>query len=220
MKRRDLVHGVFTCQNDVLAALKARCIEKQIDFHRFAWIGSEQAGHFDSGDRELAVVLEVTLGDFKETFSFAWEWAASRFKEATIIEEFGVLLKSMEALPGSSFQPWTIRWTRIKLDAYKKGKAQEVRAVEKSPGLGILFLAAEHPQRIERISSKGRRAVSLPAIVCSVAGATVSGSMVPYVGMEPIHTCLRRSGTRLVLVLAGMGRADNVMGPTFIPEYR
>lgn len=220
MEQRELVHSVFTRQSVVLEALKARCLEKGIDIQRFTWLSSDVPPEFNPKDKELAVVLEVTLSDFNETFSFVWEWASSRFQESEIDEGFGVLRRSMKQMPGQTFQPWTIRWSQIKLDAYKKGRVRDVRTVERSPGLGILFLAAEHPRRIERISSRGRRAISLPGLVCSAEGATVTDTMVPFVGMEPLFRSLRRSGTRLVLVLAGRGRADDVMGPTFIPEYR
>ena len=69
-----LIHGVYNTTVDVLAAFKARCAAKGIDFGKFSWVSPESAPDFDLNDPETVVVLDATLDTLQNTFEFAWAW--------------------------------------------------------------------------------------------------------------------------------------------------
>ena len=144
-----LVHSVFNPAADVLEALKTRCVERGIDFGRFSWAGSQEAISF-TDDPEEVVVLDVTLDTLQETFEFAWEWAKDGQDGSWRWE--GLLSKPdrLRLLEGSdTFVPYMLRWRRIKLNTNIGKKPEDVRNPKMSPGVALVFVAAQHPARVK-----------------------------------------------------------------------
>jgi len=152
----SLIHGVFNKQDHVLAAFKEWCAAKNIDFGRFSWGGPEAAPDFDPNDHETVVVLDATLDTLQNTFEFAWEWTVDGQEYSSRGEAF--MQKKLRLLSderpddaeGDSpdFKPWTLSWQRIKLDTNIDKKPSDVRN-SNSPGCALLFMTAEHPERIK-----------------------------------------------------------------------
>lgn len=175
--KANLIHGVFNKTSDVLAAFQARCAAKDIDFGKFAWIGSEAAPEFDPKDPETVVVLDATLDTLKNTFEFAWAWTKDGQEDGWRYEGMLSDANKLRLLSddrddkaegdGSEFKPWTIRWVRIKLDTHVGKKPLDVRKVETSPGCALLFMSAEHPERIKATDYKKRFGFWLPGLKCT-----------------------------------------------------
>lgn len=175
-----LVHGVFNPQDSVLAAFKARCAEKGIDFGKFAWVGSELAPEFDPDDPETVVVVDATLGTLQETFEFAWEWAADGQEGKWRWDGLDSAPEKLALLGGIEFKPWTLRWVRIKLDANVGKKPSAVRDAKTSPGCALLFMSAEHPERIKATDYVKRFGFYLPGLKCTLPDSA-PWARVPYV---------------------------------------
>lgn len=155
-RRLTLVHGRY---NPSLEAIVQDCSHRlwrrRVDFYYGLKVlgpdGLESGFAMPSPafayDPGVAVVLEVTLGTFEETFEFAWEWACAgtqhggRRYDLRCPDE----IKLGDLRPLDEFRPNTRRWRRIKLDAHQGKKPIAVRDPRISPGLGVLFAAAQHP---------------------------------------------------------------------------
>lgn len=184
-----LVHGVFNTAVDVLAAFKARCTVKGIDFGKFSWVGSEQAPEFDSNDPETVVVLDATLDTLKNTFEFAWEWTVDgqedKWRWDGMVSDQKKLRLLTDERPedaegdGPEFKPWTLSWRRIKLDTNVGKKPCDIRD-SKSPGCALLFMAAEHPARIKATDYEKRFGFWLPGLKCTAPDGD-AWRVVPYV---------------------------------------
>lgn len=171
-----LVHGVFNKQDDVLAAFKARCVAKGIDFGNFSWGGPETAPDFDPNDPETAVVLDATLDTLQSTFEFAWEWMKDGQVEVNRSDGMLSDQKKLRLLSderddkaegdGADFKPYTLHWVRIKLDTNVGKKPGDVRN-SKSPGCALLFMGAEHPERIKATDYEKRFNFWLPGLKCT-----------------------------------------------------
>lgn len=178
--KSNLIHSVFNKTSDVLAAFKARCAAKGIDFGKFAWVGSEAAPEFDPNDPETVVVLDATLDTLQNTFEFAWAWTKDGQEDGWRYE--GMLSDAnklrllsddrddMAEGDGPEFKSWTIRWVRIKLDTNVGKRPIDVRKVEASPGCALLFMSAEHPERIKATDYETRYGFWLPGLKCTAPG--------------------------------------------------
>ena len=185
-----LIHGVFNTTVDVLASFKARCTAKGIDFGKFSWVGSETAPEFDPNDPETVVVLDATLDTLQNTFEFAWEWTVdgqddNRRWDGMISDVKKLRLLSdnrPDDAKGDSpdFKPWTLSWRRIKLDTHISKKPVDVRDPKSSPGCALLFMSAEHPERIKATDYEKRFGFWLAGLKCTAPGARRWQS-VPYV---------------------------------------
>jgi hypothetical protein len=162
-----LIHGVFTPTVDVLAAFKARCAAKGIDFGNFSWVGPETAPDFDPNDPETVVVLDATLGTLKQTFEFAWEWTVDGQEDKWRYEGMDSDPEKLTLLDGLEFKPWTLSWVRIKLDTNVGKKPIDVRDPKSSPGCALLFMGAEHPARIKATDYEKRFGFWLPGLKCT-----------------------------------------------------
>lgn len=178
--KSDLIHGVFNTTDNVLAAFKARCAAKGIDFAKFSWIGSEVAPEFDPNDPETVVVLDATLGTLQETFEFVWAWTADGQEKQWRWEFLASVPTKLALLDGLEFAPHTLRWVRIKLDTNVGSKPIDVRNAQTSPGCALLFMSAEHPKRIKATDYETRFSFWLSGLKCTapVGGAWRS---VPYI---------------------------------------
>lgn len=186
----DLIHGVFNKQVDVLAAFKARCVDKRIDLGKFSWDGPEQAPEFDPSDPETVVVLDATLDTLQNTFEFAWEWTVDWQVDSWRDEGMFSDAKHLRLLSddrndnargnGPEFKPYTLRWVRIKLDTNVGSKPSDVRDPKSSPGCALLFMSAEHPERIKATDYKMRFGFWLPGLKCTT-GYGDAWENVPYV---------------------------------------
>ncbi len=174
------IHGVFNHQDSVLAAFKARCVEKDIDFGKFSWDGSEQAPEFDPNDSETVVVLDATLGTLQETFEFAWEWVVDGQEDKRRWDGLDSAPEKLALLDGIEFKAWTLRWVRIKLNANVDKKPGAVRNAKTSPGCALLFMSAEHPERVKATDYERRFGFYLPGLKCTVPNY-VPWTHVPYV---------------------------------------
>lgn len=181
-----LVHGVFNPQDSVLAAFKARCAEKGIDFGKFTWVGSEQATDFDPDDPETVVVLDATLGTLQETFEFAWAWTVDGQEDKWRLDSLDSASEKLALLDGIEFKAWTLKWVRIKLDANVGKKPGAVRNAKTSPSCALLFMSAEHPERIKATDYEKRFGFYLPGLKCTVPGGD-PGAGVPYVDFYRGH---------------------------------
>lgn len=172
-----LIHGVFNTQVDVLAAFKARCVDKGIDFGMFSWVGPKAAPDFDPDDPETVVVLDATLGTLKATFEFAWEWTVdgqdAKWRWDGMLSDADKLRLLSDERPDDAegdspdFKPWTLSWRRIKLDTHVGKKPGDVRNPTSSPGCALLFVAAEHPARIKATDYKTRFGFWLAGLKCT-----------------------------------------------------
>ncbi len=174
------VHDVFNPAVYVLAAFKTRCAVKGIDFDRFSWIGSEVAPDYDPNDPDTVVVLDATLDTLKDTFEFAWAWTVDGQEDEFRYE--GVVSDSdrLALLDGLEFKPWTLRWVRIKLNANIGSRPIHVRDPRSSPGCALLFMSAEHPERIKDIDYEFGFGFFLPGLMCKDEGDK-EWRCVPYV---------------------------------------
>lgn len=162
-----LVHGVFNTTADVLAAFKARCASKGVDFGKFSWVGSEQAPEFDPNDPETVVVLDATLDTLQNTFEFAWAWTVDGQDDKWRWEGMISDAEKLALLDGLEFKPYTLRWVRIKLDTNVGKKPIDVRDPKSSPGCALLFMSAEHPARIKATDYEKRFGFWLPGLKCT-----------------------------------------------------
>jgi hypothetical protein len=201
-----LIHGVFSTTVDVLAAFKARCAAKGIDFGRFTWVGrngdnhSEHAPEFDSNDPETVVVLDATLETLQNTFEFAWEWTIDgqddKWRWDGMISDQKKLRLLSDDRPddaegdGPDFKPWTLSWKRIKLDTNVGSKPIDVRDPKSSPGCALLFMSAEHPARIKATDYKTRYGFWLPGLKCTSPGVK-RWQYVPFVLFNRDHRQVR-----------------------------
>ncbi len=175
-----LVHGVFNTTVNVLAAFKARCAAKGIDFGKLSWVGSEQAPEFDPNDPETVVVLDATLDTLQNTFEFAWLWTIDgqddKWRWDGMISDSKKLRllsdgREIDAEGDSpEFKPYTLRWVRIKLDMNVGKKPIDVRDSKSSPGCALLFMSAEHPARIKATDYEKRFGFWLSGLKCSAPG--------------------------------------------------
>lgn len=163
-----LIHGVFNPARTVLAAFKARCASRAIDFGKFSWVGSEQAPEFDPNDPETVVVLDATLGSLQETFEFAWAWTVDGQEDKWRWPGLDSASEKLALLDGIEFKPWTLKWVRIKLDANLGKKPSAVRDAKTSPGCALLFMSAQHPERIKATDYERRLGFYLPGLKCTV----------------------------------------------------
>lgn len=178
-----LVHGVFTKQDDVLAAFKARCAAKGIDFGTFSWVGSEQAPEFDPNDPETVVVLDATLDTLQNTFEFAWAWTVDGQDDKWRWDGMVSDAEKLALLDGLEFTPYTLRWVRIKLDTNGGKRPIDVRDPKSSPGCALLFMSAEHPARIKATDYEKRFSFWLPGLKCT-APVERQWRSVPYVDFD------------------------------------
>ncbi|MSR85213.1 hypothetical protein EXS71_02120 [Candidatus Uhrbacteria bacterium] len=171
-----LIHGVFNTTVDVLAAFKARCAAKGVDFGKFSWIGSEAAPEFDPNDPETVVVLDATLDTLQNTSELAWEWTVDGQDDKWRWDGMLSNQKKLRLLSddrkddaegdGPEFKPYTMRWVCIKLDTNVGKKPIDVRN-PKSPGCALLFMSAEHPARIKATDYEKRFGFWLPGLKCT-----------------------------------------------------
>ena len=174
----QLIHGVFNTPSDVLAAFKARCAAKGIDYGKFScWAGLEHAPEFDPNDPETVVVLDATLGTLQETLEFAWAWTVDGQEDKcrwdSMVSDASKLRLLSDDRPddatgdGPDFKPWTLSWRRIKLDTDVNKNPVDVRGTKSSPGCALLFMSAEHPARIKAIDYKTRFGFWIPGLRCT-----------------------------------------------------
>lgn len=214
-----LVHGVFNTAVDVLAAFKARCAVKSINFGRFSWVGSERAPEFDSNDPETVVVLDATLNTLKNTFEFAWEWTVDgqedKWRWDGMVSDQKKLRLLTGAQPGPDaqgdgpeFKPWTLSWRRIKLDTNVGKKPCDIRD-SKSPGCALLFMAAEHPARIKATDYEKRFGFWLPGLKCT---APDEGA---WQGVPCVY--FNRANRQVELYSSSCGYSSDVLA---VPSFR
>ncbi len=185
----SLVHDVFNTAEAVLAAFKARCAVKGIDFGKFSWVSPETAPDFDPTDPETVVVLDATLDTLQNTFEFAWAWTIDGQEDSWRWDGMHSDQKKLRLLSddrkedaegdGPEFKPYTLRWVRIKLDTDVGKKPGDVRN-PKSPGCALLFMAAEHPERIKATDYEKRYGFWLPSLKCTAPNGGAWRN-VPYV---------------------------------------
>ena len=166
-----LIHGVFNRAEDVLKATLERLVEKDFAVDQFTWIGSNTPPDFTQ-DIEVVVALDVTLDTLKSTIEFAYEWAAKgqegggwRWDGLNTDPDKLRLLEGSEA-----FQPFTLRWRRIKLNASIGKKPMDVRSPDTSPGAILVLVAAQHPPRVKATDYKTRFGWFIPGLECTAPG--------------------------------------------------
>jgi len=177
----SLVHGVFNTTDNVLAAFKARCAVYCIDFDKFSWIGSETAPEFDPNDPETVVVLDATFDTLQDTFEFARAWMEIGQEKSSCWDGMDSDPEKLALLDGLEFAPYTLRWVRIKLDTNVGSKPIDVRNAKASPGCALLFMSAEHPERIKATDYETRFGFWLPGLKCTAPDVEASWRDVPCV---------------------------------------
>ncbi|MBT4857281.1 hypothetical protein HON52_03795 [Candidatus Uhrbacteria bacterium] len=161
----ELIHRVYIPTSSILCNFYVRCVKKSINFDRFTWDGSENPPEFDMDDPETVVVLEASLGSLRETHEFASEWAGDGQETYHPDEDIITDQSGLRLLKGSEeFQPWTLRWRRIKLDVNIYKGVDEVRDPKRSPGIALIYVAAQHPQRMKEILTHSRMGWSIPGL--------------------------------------------------------
>jgi hypothetical protein len=177
-----LIHGVFNRADDVLKAAVDRLVEKGFTIDQFTWIGPNTPPGFTQ-DTEVVVALDVTLDSLKSTIEFAYEWAAEGQENGGWRwDGLSTDPDKLRLLQGSEpFQPFTLRWRRIKLNANIGQKPVDVRGPETSPGTVLVLVAAQHPARVKATDYKTRFGWFVPGIECT-APVFEPWQGVPYVG--------------------------------------
>jgi hypothetical protein len=74
---------------------------------------------------------------------------------------------SVSVIDGAHFEPWSLQWRRIRLNAHKGSCCAEVRDPNLSPGNALIYLAAQHPERIRSIDNHTRLSYWLPGLQCT-----------------------------------------------------
>jgi hypothetical protein len=187
-----LIHGVFNPATDILESFKAQCTAKGIDFTKFSWVTPETALDF-TDDEEVVVVLDATLDTLQNTFEFAWGWTVEGQEDKWRYEGMVSDSKKLRLLSddreddaegdGADFKPWTLAWRRIKLNANIGKKPCDIRDAKTSPGCALLFVAAEHPERIKATDYQKRFGFWLPGLKCTAPGER-QWRLVPYVHFD------------------------------------
>lgn len=179
-----LVHGVFNPAADVLEATMLRLAEKGFPVDQFTWIGPKEAPDFDLRDPETVVVLDVTLGTLQETLEFAWDWAVEGQEDSWRWEGLETIPDKLRLLEGSeAFQSMTLRWRRIKLNVNVAKAPKDVRDPKSSPGLALILVAAQHPQRVKVIDYEKYFGWYIPGLECTAPG-NEPWRGVPYVDFD------------------------------------
>ncbi|MFA5945995.1 MAG: hypothetical protein WC802_03755 [Patescibacteria group bacterium] len=174
-----LIHSVFNTVADIRTAFSGRLAEKGVDVKKFSWAGPEKAPDYNE-NTDTALVLDATLGTLKETFEYAWEWACDGQDKNWRLPGLSSDTDKLEIIPDAEpFCPWTLRWRRIRLNA---GIGQVPTSIEakKSLGTALLFVSAQHPERIRKTDYKTRFGFWLPGLRCTVPGSEVMAYS-PYV---------------------------------------
>lgn len=187
---------MFNTTDNVLAAFKARCAAKGIDFGKFSWVGSEAAPEFDPNDPETVVVLDATLDTLKNTFEFAWAWTVDGQEKQYRWEYTASDPERLALLDGLEFVPYTLRWVRIKLDTNVGSKPTDVRNAKTSPGCALLFMSAEHPERIKATDYETRLGFWLPGLNGTVPIDVTPWQYVPCVDFRRGDRQVRLSSYR------------------------
>lgn len=161
-----LIHGVYADPRDALSRFKIRCLGQGIASTKFRWVGPQEPPSF-TDDEEVVVVLDVTLDTLMRTFDFAWFWANEGWRGrglwgAVLCDSVPEYLRLLEG--AEPFQPFTLQWRRIKLNANLGKSPREVRSPQASPGLALLFVAAQHLQRVTAIDREKRVSWYLPGL--------------------------------------------------------
>lgn len=176
-----LVHGVYNAAADIYENFKTRCSEKGVDVAQFKWKSPEQAPDFDPNDPETVVVLDMTLGSLQETFEFAWEWVKDGQESDWRWDGLSTDADKLRLLDGSdAFEAYILRWRRIKLNTNVGKKPIDVRSVQTSPGLALLFVAAQHPARVKATDYEKRFGWFIPGLECTTPDGE-PWRFVPYV---------------------------------------
>lgn len=186
-----LIHGVFNSITNILKSLALRCADKGIALSKFTWVGGETCPFAFTDDPEMVVVLDITLDTLHSTVDFAWDWTCDG-QDANWRWE-GMLSdpSKLRLLEGSdAFVPYILRWRRIKLNTDIGKKPMDVRNPQASPGVALLFVAAQHPQRVKVIDYKTKFGWYLPGLQCTVPGNDVWQD-VPYVDFDRVHREVR-----------------------------
>lgn len=170
----NLIHGVFNKPADVLAAFQARCNAMGIFFGKFSLVGSMAPGEFDPDDPETVVVLDATLDTLQNTFEFAWAWTVDGQEGAIRSDGLQSDAKHLRLRwddrpddaegDGPDFKPWTIQWVRIRLNESVGKKPIRNAVAGSSPGCALLFMSAEHPERIKSTDHEKRLGFWLPGL--------------------------------------------------------
>ncbi len=175
------VHGVFDTAADVLRATLDHLVAKGFNLSQFTWIGSETPFDF-TDDPEVAVALDVTLATVEETFNFAWNWVVEGQENSYRWEGIELGPDRLRLLAGSeAFQPFTLRWRRIKLDANVGQAPQTVHGSKMSPGMVLLFVIAQHPERVRATDYRKRFGWVIPGLECRSSGGDTQWQRRPFV---------------------------------------
>lgn len=198
-ERTRLIHtelSMDTSTADILTALKVRCVRVGINFEKFRWIGFEQAPDFDPNDPEVVVVLDITLDTLFDTFCFAWRWIAAGPVKVVWHDNLRRYSRDMRLREGSEpFEPYTLRWRRIKLDTHLNIPANLVDPA-KAPGVALLFVVAQHPERI-KVAMNGGKTIAWVASAIQCQTSIWVNSRRGWNGVPRITAC-KVIGTNII----------------------
>ena len=137
--RDPLVHGLYTPAQKILPAFKMWCAGKgQMDFKKFSWVGSE-IPPANSGDPDVAVMLDVTLQTWPETVAFAWTYASD------LDPKMGEVPNLNPDTRLAGFRPWTLQWRLVRFDPAQKSDLFDAASGEKLAMHSFFLYVAEHP---------------------------------------------------------------------------
>lgn len=156
--------GLFTPAEGIMDAFEQRYIKGRRFPNVFTWIGSPVPPP-PSGEPDTATVLSLNFGSLEETFDRGWEWVQELFPRS---ERWGNLFSDADHLQqvyGMEFRPWSRTWQTIRLSA--RVGARPCEALNANlPGVGTLFAAAQHPERIRRIDGRTYPGLWLSGLHC------------------------------------------------------
>lgn len=133
---------------------------------KFEWMGNKEK---PKGSEGCLVVLDITLGTLQETFEFAWDWIKNTQEDNWRWSEVKSDPAHLCLLEGSeSFKPFTLRWRVIEMNANIGKAPRDVRDPKRSPGVALLFFAAQYPDYIKSIDYEKTFGFYLPGLECTV----------------------------------------------------
>jgi hypothetical protein len=183
----ELVHGLYDDPSAIRVQFGNECRRLGVEVEQFRWDGSPLPPEFVASDPEVAVVLVPSLGSLDKTCLFARDMARAQFPAFVMNEELAFDADRFALIDGRPFKPHTLRWVRMKLDAYGQ-QVNAVRSPTGSPAHDMFFLAAQHPERIRAIGRRTsrieRKGLLAPGLKCTAIAAEPFRH-VPTVDFDP-----------------------------------
>lgn len=176
----NLIHGVFNPMSNVYQNLFARLSSCNLS-RQFTWATPQVALGF-TNDPEVVPCLCARLSSPGETFEFYTDYLRSSHPNSYRYEGLRSDAKYLRLWNNQPFQPNTLSWSLLKLNANFQKSPKNVRTQSTIlPGLEVLAVAAHHPERVRKMNGTAQRPhLWMGGLECSIPDYRPWKS-VPYV---------------------------------------